>query len=361
MIRLRRPSRVAAGAVLALGLAGASCRPGGPSGRSGRKHSRGRCRTRDVQDRGPGQLEWHPLPLQPRLRGARLAEPRHRRGRPDHRRGDARRRASRWPAPRTPGPAGLSRTRCPTRSPRSTCSTARSASPSRTIAWGHSLGGIITAGLIQQFPDRFTAALPMCGVLSGGVATWNTALDSAFAFQQLVDPSVQVVNISIDPKNPDREPSERDQGGHRRAGHPGRARPAGAVCRARRRARLVHPAVARAGRDRLRRPGAEPVPVGHAGRLPVRVPAQGRARGPGGRQPVLEHRRQLRRPAGQVGRLPRGRGPVQGRAPEPGRGPGQAEPRQAHLGQAVRGELPDQQHHLQRAAGHPGAHHAHHR
>ena len=36
----------------------------------------------------------------------------------------------------------------------------------------------------------------MCGVLSGGVATWNTALDAAFAFQQLVDPSVQVVNIT---------------------------------------------------------------------------------------------------------------------------------------------------------------------
>jgi pimeloyl-ACP methyl ester carboxylesterase len=68
--------------------------------------------------------------------------------------------------------------------------------PKRTIAWGHSLGGIITAGLIQSFPDRFAAALPMCGVLSGGVATWNTALDSEFAFQQLVDPSVQVVNIT---------------------------------------------------------------------------------------------------------------------------------------------------------------------
>ncbi len=68
--------------------------------------------------------------------------------------------------------------------------------PSRTIAWGHSLGGIITAGLIQDYPQRFTAALPMCGVLSGGVATWNTALDAEFAFQQLVDPSVQVVNIT---------------------------------------------------------------------------------------------------------------------------------------------------------------------
>lgn len=68
--------------------------------------------------------------------------------------------------------------------------------PARTIAWGHSLGGIITAGLIQQYPRRFSAALPMCGVLSGGVATWNTALDAAFAFQRLIDPSAQVVNIT---------------------------------------------------------------------------------------------------------------------------------------------------------------------
>jgi pimeloyl-ACP methyl ester carboxylesterase len=68
--------------------------------------------------------------------------------------------------------------------------------PSTTIAWGHSLGGIITAGLIQDYPSRFSAALPMCGVLSGGVATWNTALDAEFAFQQLIDPSVQIVNIS---------------------------------------------------------------------------------------------------------------------------------------------------------------------
>ncbi|MHB1432208.1 MAG: alpha/beta hydrolase family protein [Streptosporangiaceae bacterium] len=68
--------------------------------------------------------------------------------------------------------------------------------PRRTIAWGHSLGGIITAGLIQQYPRRFSAALPMCGVLSGGVATWNTALDAAVAVQQLIDPSAQVVNIT---------------------------------------------------------------------------------------------------------------------------------------------------------------------
>jgi pimeloyl-ACP methyl ester carboxylesterase len=70
--------------------------------------------------------------------------------------------------------------------------------PKRTIAWGHSLGGMITAGLIQRYPDRFDAALPMCGVLSGGVATWNTALDSAFAFKNLLAPGsgLQIVNIA---------------------------------------------------------------------------------------------------------------------------------------------------------------------
>jgi hypothetical protein len=36
----------------------------------------------------------------------------------------------------------------------------------------------------------------MCGVLSGGVATWNTALDAEFAFQKLIDPAVQIVNIA---------------------------------------------------------------------------------------------------------------------------------------------------------------------
>ncbi len=74
----------------------------------------------------------------------------------------------------------------------------RVGTPTRTIAWGHSLGGMITAALLQVAPDRFTAALPMCGVLGGGVGTWNVALDAAVAVQQLLGPSsgLQVVNIT---------------------------------------------------------------------------------------------------------------------------------------------------------------------
>jgi pimeloyl-ACP methyl ester carboxylesterase len=58
--------------------------------------------------------------------------------------------------------------------------------PARTIPWGDSLGGIITAGLVQLYPNRFAGAVPLCGVLSGGVGTWNQALDSAFAFNLLL-------------------------------------------------------------------------------------------------------------------------------------------------------------------------------
>jgi pimeloyl-ACP methyl ester carboxylesterase len=75
--------------------------------------------------------------------------------------------------------------------------------PKRTIAWGHSLGGIVTAGLVQRYPARFDAALPMCGVVAGGVGTWNQALDSAFAFDVLLGAGsgLQLVNITDPLKN----------------------------------------------------------------------------------------------------------------------------------------------------------------
>ena len=69
--------------------------------------------------------------------------------------------------------------------------------PTETIAWGHSLGGMITAGLVQQYPNRFSGALPMCGVVAGGVGLWNEALDGAFAFNTLLaGGALQVVNIT---------------------------------------------------------------------------------------------------------------------------------------------------------------------
>jgi pimeloyl-ACP methyl ester carboxylesterase len=67
--------------------------------------------------------------------------------------------------------------------------------PKRTIAWGHSLGGMITAGLVQLYPGRFTAALPMCGVVAGGPGVWNQGLDSEFALATLQSP-FKMVNFT---------------------------------------------------------------------------------------------------------------------------------------------------------------------
>jgi pimeloyl-ACP methyl ester carboxylesterase len=78
----------------------------------------------------------------------------------------------------------------------------RVGTPTHTIAWGHSLGGMITAGLVQEFPSRFSAALPMCGVVAGGVGLWNESLDGAFAFNTLLaNGSLKVVHITNPAQN----------------------------------------------------------------------------------------------------------------------------------------------------------------
>lgn len=63
---------------------------------------------------------------------------------------------------------------------------ARQGTPRRVVAWGHSLGGMITAALAQAEPGRVAGALPMCGVLAGGTATWDSGLDGEFAFRSLL-------------------------------------------------------------------------------------------------------------------------------------------------------------------------------
>ena len=73
--------------------------------------------------------------------------------------------------------------------------------PVRTVAWGDSMGGMITAGLVQLVPQRFAGAVPMCGLLSGSIGLFNLQLDGLFAFNVLLaNGSLQVVNFT-DPTN----------------------------------------------------------------------------------------------------------------------------------------------------------------
>ncbi len=68
----------------------------------------------------------------------------------------------------------------------------------RVIAWGHSMGGLITAGLVQKYPDRFAGALPICGAIGGSVGLLNQLLDGGFAFKTLLAPlsPLQVARIT---------------------------------------------------------------------------------------------------------------------------------------------------------------------
>jgi pimeloyl-ACP methyl ester carboxylesterase len=67
--------------------------------------------------------------------------------------------------------------------------------PTRTIAWGVSLGSMVTLGLAERNPGRIDGALAMCGVVADAVPFWNQNLDAAFAFDVLFaanDPQIRV-------------------------------------------------------------------------------------------------------------------------------------------------------------------------
>ncbi len=70
---------------------------------------------------------------------------------------------------------------------------------SATYATGVSLGGMITAALVQQNPTTFTGAMPACGVVGGGVTAWNRALYSEVAFKTLFDPTGSLLTTGISP------------------------------------------------------------------------------------------------------------------------------------------------------------------
>jgi len=81
--------------------------------------------------------------------------------------------------------------------------TAQVGKPARAIAWGSSMGGLVTVAMAERYPDRLTAALPMCGSVGGSVGMLNNALDGAFVFRTLVaaDPAIRVVQLDDDRAN----------------------------------------------------------------------------------------------------------------------------------------------------------------
>jgi pimeloyl-ACP methyl ester carboxylesterase len=61
--------------------------------------------------------------------------------------------------------------------------------PTKAIAWGTSMGGMITTGLAERYGLSFAGALAMCGLEQGGIANWNNTLDPVFAARTLLAPT----------------------------------------------------------------------------------------------------------------------------------------------------------------------------
>jgi pimeloyl-ACP methyl ester carboxylesterase len=79
----------------------------------------------------------------------------------------------------------------------------RFGAPHRTLAWGSSMGGLVTVALAETHSDRLAAAMPMCGSLAGSLGMMNEALDGAYAFKTLLAPqsAIRLVDTADDRAN----------------------------------------------------------------------------------------------------------------------------------------------------------------
>jgi alpha-beta hydrolase superfamily lysophospholipase len=63
----------------------------------------------------------------------------------------------------------------------------------RTIAWGESMGGLITVALAEDPTSSLDGALSACGSVAGTLDMMNMALDGAFTFRTLIGPDARSV------------------------------------------------------------------------------------------------------------------------------------------------------------------------
>ncbi|WP_192813741.1 prolyl oligopeptidase family serine peptidase [Microbacterium yannicii] len=57
------------------------------------------------------------------------------------------------------------------------------------VAWGSSMGGQVSVALLEQQPDVFDAALPLCGSIAGAIPMLNGSLDGTYALKTLLAPA----------------------------------------------------------------------------------------------------------------------------------------------------------------------------
>ena len=75
--------------------------------------------------------------------------------------------------------------------------------PKRTIAWGNSMGGLVTTALAEAAKPVVNGAIAFCPSIGGAVGMMNMALDGAYAFRTLAaaDAGLQLTGITDDMAN----------------------------------------------------------------------------------------------------------------------------------------------------------------
>jgi pimeloyl-ACP methyl ester carboxylesterase len=75
--------------------------------------------------------------------------------------------------------------------------------PRRVLAWGTSMGGLISVALTEQQPQCIHGGLALCSSIGGSVGMMNMALDGAFAFKTLISPdsAIRLVDTRDDRAN----------------------------------------------------------------------------------------------------------------------------------------------------------------
>lgn len=64
------------------------------------------------------------------------------------------------------------------------------------LAWGDSLGGLITQTLIQENPGKIAGTLPLCGVMEGPEQAFSSAMTVLYTWKTLIDPTLKVANYA---------------------------------------------------------------------------------------------------------------------------------------------------------------------
>ena len=83
---------------------------------------------------------------------------------------------------------------------------AKFGAPKRTIAWGASMGGLVTTALAEQAEPQISGALALCSSIGGAVGMMNMALDGGFVLRTLVAPDagIELTGITDDRANAQR-------------------------------------------------------------------------------------------------------------------------------------------------------------